>query len=71
MLDILKSSSKPLYCVVTPMPNGDISVECDPKDLRKYIDMEKVCAIEIHKDGRAYTMCDKGTALVARLASLR
>jgi hypothetical protein len=52
------------------MPN-DISIECDPKDLRKYIDMEKVCVIEIHKDGRAYTMCDKGTALVARLASLR
>jgi len=70
MLDILKSSSRPLYCVVTPMPN-DISIECDPKDLRKYIDMEKVCVIEIHKDGRAYTMCDKGTALVARLASLR
>jgi hypothetical protein len=53
------------------MPNGDISVECDPKDLRKYVDMEKVCAIEVHKDGRAYTMCDKGTAVVARLATLR
>jgi len=71
MLDILKSSSKPLYCVVVPTPNGDISVECEPKDLRKYVDMEKVCAIEVHKDGRVYTMCDKGTAIISRLVSLR
>jgi len=70
VMEILKGSSKPTYCVVTPTPTGDISVECKPQDLRKYVDLDRACLIEIHPDGRAYTMCDKGTAIVARLASL-
>lgn len=74
VFDILKGSSKPKYCLVVPGPNpGDFTVECEPKGdrLRQVADMEKVCAIEIHPSGQVYSLCDKGTAIVARLAQLK
>ncbi|AAU25964.1 hypothetical protein TTSV1_gp14 [Thermoproteus tenax spherical virus 1] len=69
--ELMKGSSKPTYCVITPSPTGDFNVACgDQIKANELLNMDKACLVEIHPDGRTFVQCDKGPAVLSRIVDL-
>lgn len=69
VFEILKGSTEPKVCIIFPGEPHSFEVSCDlrPELVRKASQMEKVCLVEFDK-GKPYSMCDKGSEIVAKIA---
>ena len=68
ILDVLKGSEKRelKYCVVAVDMAGHLRALCDrdPHKIAEFLkNTRAACAIEIHPDGRAVTLCDASSEL--------
>lgn len=77
MLEILKSSpgDKLTYCLLVQRENK-LDAECVKlKDIGRLVaiakSQDKVCALEVHPDGRVESVCDTGMRIAQILSKLR